>query len=290
MISYLNLPEIFYLGVYQPSTGECEGDFDLTEYTSRIWDLKKCDLSVIDDFAKCISSNIQNNFDGIVVVPPHCCGKDNFGIQILSKQISEKKKLHDATSCLIRHKNIDKLSSGGDRSIHTHLQSIKVVNQKIIEGKNLLLLDDVSTTGNSLMACQKLLESAGAKTVKSFVLGKTTRYQEELGFFNWQYDVITQNIQEELEHLQEELYEENELNHARLEYEDEIQAQILLETLDYDNLQGEDFDEQDCGLAQDCYESHQEIDYQTTERSQLICYEAECQIQSLNNLYEFSLS
>ena len=43
MLSYLNLPEIFYLGVYQPLTGECEADFDFTEYRSRIWELKNCD-------------------------------------------------------------------------------------------------------------------------------------------------------------------------------------------------------------------------------------------------------
>jgi hypoxanthine phosphoribosyltransferase len=239
---------------------------------------------VIEVFAKCISSNIKNDFDCLVVVPPHCCEKNNFGIQILSKQISKRKGLLDATLCLIRHKSIDKLSSGGDRSIQTHLQSIEVVCPGIIEGKKLLLLDDVSTTGNSLMACKKLLESAGAKSVKSFGLGKTTRYQEELGFFGWPYDVITQNVQEELEISQEELGKETELNHDRVEYEYEIKAQSLLEAFAYGNFQGEDFEEQDCD------ESHREINYQKTEQSQRICYEAEGQIQSLENLYEFSFS
>jgi hypothetical protein len=35
MVSYENLPEVLYLGIYQPLTGECE-DFDFTWYSSKI--------------------------------------------------------------------------------------------------------------------------------------------------------------------------------------------------------------------------------------------------------------
>lgn len=43
----------------------------------------------------------------------------------------------------------------------------------LIKGKNVLLLDDVRTTGNSLSACKQVLEEAGALTVQCLALGQT---------------------------------------------------------------------------------------------------------------------
>jgi predicted amidophosphoribosyltransferase len=173
MVSYENLPEVFYLGVYQPLNGGCD-NFDFRGYSSGIRDIKDCEPSAIEAFADCISSNLDNDFDCLAIVPSHHVGVDTSGIRSLCKEISRRMKLVDATSCLVRHKPTERLSTGGDRSIQTHLNSIKVVDSELIDGKKVLSLDDVSTTGNSLKACKQLLESAGAKTVKSFVLGKTT--------------------------------------------------------------------------------------------------------------------
>lgn len=290
MVSYLNLPEIFYLGVYQPLTGECEGDFDFTEYTSRVLDLKNCNSSVIENFADCISSNLQDDFDGIVVVPPHASGKDQSGIKILAQEIADQKKLIDMTSCLRRHKTIDKLSTGGDRSLETHLQSIKVVIQEVIQGKKLLLLDDVSTTGNSLNACQKLLEYAGANSVKCFVLGKTRRDKEDLEFFAGQYEDIKQAIEEEFAYLQEKLEEENYHNHNSIEDEHEAKMQNLSQAFEHSNLSEEGFDDLAFELEQIRAESHREIDDKSERYKEVIGCNAGWQIQALNNLYEFSLN
>lgn len=288
MVSYLNLPEIFYLGVYQPLTGECEGDFDFTEYTSRIWDLKNRNPLVIEYFADCISSNLQGDFDCIVVVPPHHNEKDNSGIKILAQKVVEKKKLIDATSCLIRHKTIDRLSTGGNRSLETHLQSIKVVSQEVIKGKNLLLLDDVSTTGNSLHACQKLLKDSGANSVKCFVLGKTTRYEEDLGFFGWQYDVIKQEIEEEFAYLQVKLTEENYHDHVYSEDECVAEMQDLSDAFARGDLSEEDFDYFAFRLEQ-TYEEFCQEEYNRKINYEIAQHDANSQMQALNNLYEFSL-
>lgn len=288
-MSYLNLPDIFYLGVYQPLTGECEGDFDFTEYTSKIWDLKKGKLSVIEEFADCISSNFQGDFEGLVVVPPHHNEKDNSGIRILAQKVVDKMKLIDATSCLIRHKTIHRLSTGGNRSSETHLQSIKVVNQEVIKGKKLLLLDDVSTTGNSLNACQKLLESAGAKSVKCFVLGKTTRSEEDLGFFDWQYDVIKQAIEEEFAYLQVKLTEENYHDHVYSEDEFVAEMQDLSDAFARGDLSEEDFDYFAFRLEQ-TYEEFCQEEYNRKINYEIAQHDADLQMQALNNLYEFSFN
>ena len=42
-----------------------------------------------------------------------------------------------------------------------------------ISGEIVLLMDDITTTGNSLYACKKILMDRGAETVEMFALGKT---------------------------------------------------------------------------------------------------------------------
>ena len=273
----------------QPLTGECD-DFDFTEYSSGILAFKNCELSVIEISADCISSNIGNDFDCLAVVPPHHNGVDNSGIKILCQEICKRKKLVDITQCLIRERTIEKVSTGGDRSIETHLQSIKIVNKELIEGKKLLVLDDVSTTGNSLKACQKLLESAAAKSVKGFVLGKTTRYLEDLDFFCCQYDIINENIQKEERELDWELIKESEINHYAIEYDYKNKNECLLEDYYNGNLSNEDFSFYESELDQNRYESYKEIDEQNTAQSYWINSNSICQTEALDNLYIFSFS
>jgi predicted amidophosphoribosyltransferase len=43
-------------------------------------------------------------------------------------------------------------------------------------GREVLLLDDVTTSGSSLEACKRLLLDAGAAAVKCAALGRTAEY------------------------------------------------------------------------------------------------------------------
>lgn len=110
----------------------------------------------------------------IAVVPSHDPAKVSSGIRDIAQTLAKRKSRIDATSCLVRHKRVNKKSDGGERSEEIDLKSISVVNEQLIAGKLVLLLDDVTTTGSSLAACRKLLLDAGAKAVQSFAIGKTT--------------------------------------------------------------------------------------------------------------------
>lgn len=63
-------------------------------------------------------------------------------------------------------KSIDKLSTGGARSYAVHMRSIEAVQDMDIAGGIVLLMDDVTTTGNSLYACKMILEQSGAGEVE----------------------------------------------------------------------------------------------------------------------------
>jgi len=55
-----------------------------------------------------------------------------------------------------------------------HLNSISTLKKYVSRGAKTILLDDVTTSGGSLIACQQLLESAGAGEIIAIALAKTT--------------------------------------------------------------------------------------------------------------------
>ena len=113
----------------------------------------------------------------IAVVPSSDPAASMSGIHELAKALAAKGRL-DATECLVRFEKINKLATGGDRSVARHLNSVRVEHAELIQDREVLLLDDVTTSGNSLGACRRLLLKAGAKRVKCMTLGRTTRSEE----------------------------------------------------------------------------------------------------------------
>ena len=93
----------------------------------------------------------------------------------------------DLKSCnfpqLKRVKDVGRNSQkGSDRSIEKHLDTIKV-NNRSLNNKNILLIDDVLTTGNSLKAGKRLLRESGAKNVQCLALAQN--YNKNYPFQNY---------------------------------------------------------------------------------------------------------
>jgi phosphoribosylpyrophosphate synthetase len=78
----------------------------------------------------------------------------------------------DATSCLIRHTAITRIVFGGPSNPSLHRRTIRVERPELIEGRRVLLLDDVAKSGQSLLACRQLLYEAGASVVQAAALGR----------------------------------------------------------------------------------------------------------------------
>ena len=73
---------------------------------------------------------------------------------------------------LRRSNSINKLAKGGSRNLSVNMQSIDTVEDIAISADIVLLMDDVTTTGNSLYVCKEILLNRGAANVEMFALGK----------------------------------------------------------------------------------------------------------------------
>jgi len=164
-----------YFGTYRPwgihrQHGGTKVDYPA--HSGRILDLKEGNADAIAAFQAQIEPELPDDI-AIAVVPGHDPAKPGKGLLALAAVLASKGDRTDASSVLVRTEKITKLASGGDRSEEVHAKSVKVVNANLIKGKDVLLLDDVAKTGNSLRACQKLLLASGARSVECATIGKT---------------------------------------------------------------------------------------------------------------------
>jgi predicted amidophosphoribosyltransferase len=170
---------IVSLGEYRPWTWHKEqggNGRDYPEHSGRILDLKSKKAGSTDYFFDYLVANVKKNKPtAIAVVPSHDASKGpTSGVHNLAARLAKEFGISDGRTCLVRYTTIPKLAGGGDRSIDVHLNSIRVENPDRIKGHSVWLIDDVKTSGNSLLACRRLLLKAGAKEVKMISLGRTT--------------------------------------------------------------------------------------------------------------------
>ena len=124
-------------------------------------------------FKELVEPELGEGF-AIVVIPSHDPEKkEPSGLKMLVAELTNGHDRTDASDCLVRTKKIDKLATGGHRSPKVHLESLSVAQPALVKGRDVLLLDDVTNTGNSLRAGAKLLLEAGARTVKCVALGQS---------------------------------------------------------------------------------------------------------------------
>lgn len=178
--------DLFTLGPYYPSKDPA---FPNDSFSKRVLSIKYRHESDADPqawkqgkktlalrgFFQQINPLLSPNI-AIAVVPSHDKASSPSGIHQLAKALARNGRI-DATECLVRYRKIPKLATGGGRSVDRHLNSIRVEGLEAIQGHEVLLLDDVTTSGNSLVACRQLLLEAGAERVKCMALGLTTHSQ-----------------------------------------------------------------------------------------------------------------
>ena len=144
------------------------------ELSNSLLNLKKnLDLFQIQKWAKNLASIIQHYT--VVCCVPSSKPKREAGVigKIVEQLCKYNESINYEKNLLSRNKEIEKRSNmGSDRSIDIHLNTIDITNQSIKHDK-ILLIDDITTTGNSLLACKRKLKEIGIKEVGMLTLART---------------------------------------------------------------------------------------------------------------------
>lgn len=127
-----------------------------------------------------IIPEINDQIDYVIAVPIHKIKLLKRGYNqasLLARKLSAKTKLYYLPNCL--EKTINTISQSGLRK-QDRAKNIKKsfkINESLIDkikGKNLLLIDDVLTTGATINACSRILKKNGVNKIYVLTVGRTS--------------------------------------------------------------------------------------------------------------------
>ena len=178
-IMFLYRSSILSLGWYYPA-GHPKAD---DRFSKMIIFLKRALPFAIAYFTKAIQNSLataslltRGSFY-VVTVPSHDPDFVN-GITKVAKQLCKvDKRFMDATEAVKRNTWADSFCKTNNRNEHT-LRSTIVINPQIIKNRNILLLDDLSSSGTSLLTVEKMLLEAGAASVTPLAMAQTIAYKQ----------------------------------------------------------------------------------------------------------------
>lgn len=107
----------------------------------------------------------------LAAVPPHRAYQAFWPTRTLAQRLAANGRI-DATACLVRHTTIQRIIFGGPSTRTLHRQTIQIEEAEWIQGRGVLLLDDIAKSGASLVACREMLLEAGASVVQAVALGR----------------------------------------------------------------------------------------------------------------------
>ncbi len=117
-------------------------------------------------------------FDIIVPVPlskPHLRERGYNQAEMIARPLALGLKKPCVVDAVIRSKETSSQVALSPAERYANLQDAFSANPAKLKGRNVLLLDDVATTGATLNSCSKALKDAGAKTVLCLTVAKTLR-------------------------------------------------------------------------------------------------------------------
>lgn len=160
------------LGTYYPTRSSLHDD-----YSRRILALKWIPGNIaramaVDYFYSCLDPIIPPGW-AIAYFPSSSPNNINTGVCELARRLAAPNRI-DATGCLIRITGIPPSHQSRIRNQEQHLNSIVVHDAHLINDRDVLVLDDVTTSGSSLGAARTLLKHGGARSVATMAMGQTS--------------------------------------------------------------------------------------------------------------------
>lgn len=129
-------------------------------------------------FAEILLNNCTfiGNYDIILAVPIHKKRLAKRGYnqsELIAKYIAKKLNIEYANDVLTKSKNnVQQSTLNKLKRIANVLGVYEIKNSQKIENKNILLIDDIYTTGSTLNECSKILKQNGANLVDVFTIAR----------------------------------------------------------------------------------------------------------------------
>ena len=118
----------------------------------------------------------DHGFDVVVPVPLHGARKRARGYnqaELLAKYVGGQLEIPVESGGLERHRPTSQQARSSDaQERQRNVAGAFRGRPKLVEGRSVLLIDDVTTTGATLTACTEALKEAGAGTVWAFAYGR----------------------------------------------------------------------------------------------------------------------
>lgn len=123
-----------------------------------------------------IGCEFIKSYDIIIPVPMYKSKKAKRGYnqsELIARDLSRRFKIPMDKKVLIKYKNTVMQSSLGKEERIKNVQDVyKVQYMGKIKNKNILLVDDIYTTGATVSECKKMLQLAGAKNIGIIIIAK----------------------------------------------------------------------------------------------------------------------
>lgn len=136
-------------------------------------------------FALLLSDKIKNmtikpEIDIIISVPLHKHKQRSRGYNqsyLISRLISKNIGAKEGSYLLSRVKDTESQSTLPKNERHLNIENaFRVLSHQEIKGKNILMVDDILTTGSTLSECSRVLKDAGALKVIAVVIASGRKY------------------------------------------------------------------------------------------------------------------
>lgn len=150
--------------------------------SERILAFKNGDDDAVRQFAAEMKEAMDDKYSGytdrlsntiVCVMPSHEAGQYSKGLTRLAAYLAFTYGMIDGEHLIKRKITHEKIASGGDRSVQKQIETLEISTDYAIAGKDIIILDDVTTTGNSIEAVRRLLYKYNVGKIYAQTLGKT---------------------------------------------------------------------------------------------------------------------
>ena len=129
-------------------------------------------------------------FDLVIPVPLTRCGLKKRGFNP-AVEIGRRTGIQVEWNCLRRYPVLQTQVGLGPAARRQNVQNTFVVkNPQRISGKRLLVVDDVMTTGSTLLESGQVLRAAGAKSIEGLVLARTLTEDPNIKVLDQQHRIL----------------------------------------------------------------------------------------------------